>query len=65
MAEDRLPSARPESIDATRSDKVARRLIAISFSPRQKASSRLMLVLCPAMTIERLMTADFIAHLPF
>src|SRR5262249_11232853 len=37
---------------------------AISFSPFQKASSRLTLVLCPAMTIERLTTGDFIDRLP-
>src|SRR5208282_468553 len=65
MAEDRLPCGRPESMDATRSDRVARRLTAISFSPLQNASSRLTLVLWPAMTMERLTTGDFIAHLPF
>src|SRR5271157_4379463 len=65
MADDRLPCGRPESMDATRSDSVACRLTAISFSPRQNASSRLTLVLWPAMTIERLMTGDFIVHLPF
>jgi hypothetical protein len=32
---------------------------------RQNASSRLTLVLWPAMTIDRLMTGDFIARLPF
>ena len=42
-----------------------RRPTAISFRPFQKASSRLTLVLCPAITIERLMTGDFIARLPF
>src|ERR1700733_446222 len=65
MADDRLPCGRPESMVATRSDNVMARLTAISFSPFQKASSRLTLVLCPAMTIERLMTGDFIAHLLF
>src|SRR5580693_3681025 len=65
MADDRLPCRRPESIDATRSDNVVRRPTAISLSPRQKASSRLTLVLCPAITIERLITGDFITRLPF
>src|SRR5580704_5593082 len=50
---------------ATSSDNVMCRPTAISFSPFQKASSRLTLVLCPAITIERLMTGEFIAHLPF
>src|ERR1700728_1649569 len=65
MAEDRLPCWRSESIAATSSDKVIRRLTAISLSPLQNASSRLTLVLCPAMTMERLTTGDFIARLPF
>src|SRR5262249_35067103 len=34
------------------------------FSPCQNASSRLTLVLCPAMTMERLTTGDFISRLP-
>ena len=38
---------------------------AISFRPFQNASSRLTLVLCPAMTIERLTTGDFIGRLLF
>jgi len=42
------------------SDKVKSRLAAISFNPIQNASSKLTLVLCPAMTIERLTTGDFI-----
>src|ERR1700678_1203875 len=45
---------------ATMSDKVKSRLAAISFNPTQNASSKLTLVLCPAMTIERLTTGDFI-----
>src|SRR5271168_3857038 len=49
----------------TRSDNVTWRVTAISFSPRQNASSRLTLVLCPAMTMERLTTGDFIDRLPF
>src|SRR6185503_14241622 len=50
---------------ATRSERVARRLSAISFRPFQNASSRLTLVLWPAMTMERLTTGDFIARLRF
>src|SRR5580658_5413074 len=60
MAEDRLPCRRSWSIAATMSDKVKSRLAAISFNPVQNASSKLTLVLCPAMTIERLTTGDFI-----
>src|SRR5580692_9658860 len=60
MAEDRLPCRRSWSIAATMSDKVKSRLPAISFNPVQNASSKLTLVLCPAMTIERLTTGDFI-----
>src|SRR4029453_3826731 len=65
MADDRLPCCRSESIAATSSDKVISRSLAISLSPFQNASSRLTLVLWPAMTIERLTTGDFIARLPF
>src|SRR5271169_131792 len=65
MADERLPCLRSESMLPTRSDSVTRRLVAISFSPRQNASSRLTLVLCPAITMERLTTGDFMAHLPF
>src|SRR5260370_14907615 len=60
MAEDRLACRRSWSIAATMSDKVKSRFAAISFNPVQNASSRLTLVLCPAMTIERLTTGDFI-----
>src|ERR1700693_1300738 len=59
-ADDRLPWTRAESMVATISDKVRARPAAISFSPYQKASSRLTLVLWPAITIERLTTGDFI-----
>src|SRR6185295_4950388 len=52
-------------MEATRSDKVMLRPAAMSFSPFQKASSRLTLVLCPAITIERLTTGDFIERPPF
>src|SRR5580692_12922820 len=58
MADDRLPWRRSVSIDATRSDRVTPRLTAMSLSPFQKASSRLTLVLWPAITIERLTTGD-------
>jgi hypothetical protein len=37
----------------------------LSLRPLQNASSRLTLVLWPAMTIDRLITGDFIARLPF
>src|SRR5262252_10816581 len=60
MAEERFPCRRPPSIVATRSESVMLRAEAISLRPFQKASSRLTLVLCPAMTIERLTTGDFI-----
>src|SRR5215831_15224359 len=60
MADERLPCRRSWSIAATMSDKVKSRLAAISFNPVQNASSKLTLVLCPAMTIERLTTGDFI-----
>src|SRR5215471_10959208 len=65
MADDRFPCWRSESIAATRSDKVISRSPAISLSPFQNASSRLTLVLWPAITMERLTTGDFITRLPF
>src|ERR1043166_90980 len=65
MAEERFPCRRPPSMLATRSDSVMLRAEAISLSPFQNASSRLTLVLCPAMTIERLTTGDFIDRPPF
>src|SRR5215470_2189798 len=65
MADERLPWRRSESIVETRSDNVMSRPPAISFSPLQNASSRLTLVLWPAMTIERLTTGDFIYPLPY
>ena len=40
---------------------VIRRVVAISLSPRQNASSRLTLVLCPASTTERFTMGDFMA----
>ena len=60
IAEDRLPCWRVWSICVTNFDSVACWLQAISFSSLQKASSRLMLVLCPPMMMERLITGDFI-----
>src|SRR5688572_428205 len=60
MADERLPCWRSVSIVATRSDRVRLRSPAISFSPFQNASSRLTLVLWPAITMERLTTGDFI-----
>src|SRR3954447_15063508 len=63
MADDRLPWRRSVSIVATRSDSVRLRSPAICFRPCQKASSRLTLVLCPAITIDRLTTGDFIRDL--
>src|ERR1051325_5827476 len=65
MAEERFPCRRPPSMLATRSESVMLRVPAISLRPLQNASSRLTLVLCPAMTIERLTTGDFIAFLLF
>src|SRR5438105_330398 len=65
MAEERFPCRRPPSMLATRSDKVMLRAEAISLRPFQNASSRLTLVLCPAMTIEGLTTGDFIDRPPF
>src|ERR1700749_3153307 len=47
----------------TNSDSVCRLVLAISFRPSQNASSRLTLVLCPASTIERFTTVDFMAPL--
>src|SRR5258705_9952785 len=60
MADDRLPCRRSVSMVDTRSDSVMLRSSAISFRPCQKASSRLTLVLWPAITMERLITGDFI-----
>jgi hypothetical protein len=46
-------------------DKVVSRPMAIAFSSFQNASSRLMLVLWPATTTERLITVDFIKSLSY
>src|SRR5438067_1602936 len=64
MAEDRLPCCRALSILPTRSDKVMPRSRAMTLSSFQNASSRLTLVLWPAMAVERLTTDDFIACPP-
>src|SRR5262245_2696370 len=64
MAEDRLPWRRSVSMVATKSDSVSSRSPAICLRPCQKASSRLTLVLCPAMTIDLFTTGDFIPDLP-
>src|SRR6266542_6329070 len=63
-ADERLVCCRSLSIAATSPDKVVRRLLAISFSPDQNASSRLTLVLWPATTMERLTTSDFMKTPP-
>src|SRR5262249_45098642 len=55
---------RCESIEPTRSDKLARRSRAISFRATQKSSSKLTLVLWPPTTIERLITCDFFISAP-
>src|SRR6516165_3109499 len=60
MAEDRLPPRRAPSIAPINSAKLCRRSCAISFNAVQNASSTLTLVLWPAITIERLITGDFI-----
>src|SRR5256885_16106030 len=62
MAEERLPCWRLVSISPTSSDSVMSRSTEISFIPFQNASSRLTLVLCPATTIERLTTGDFMTR---
>src|ERR1700730_15155315 len=60
MADDRFPSCRPESIAASKSDRLTSRDVAISFSDFQDGSSRLTLVLWPATTTDRFTTRDFI-----
>src|SRR5437868_1511520 len=63
MAEERLPCGCSEQIVATIRDSIICRLLAMSLSPFQKASSRLTLVLRPAMTIERLTIVELMAPL--
>ena len=63
--EDRLRYLRALSMWATNSDSVVCLVYAISFRAFQKASSRLTLVLCPSITMLRLVTEDFIGpHSP-
>jgi len=64
MAEERLACRRSASMLATSRDKVSCRALAMSRRPFQKSSSTLILVRRPAITIERLMTEDFMAHFP-
>src|SRR5262249_1157300 len=59
-AEERLPSFRFLSMSATIFDTVAHSACAMSFRTVQNASSRLTLVLCPSITIDRLTIEDFI-----
>ena len=59
MAEERLLQRRSESMSPTMTDRFRSQSFAISLRPLQNASSRLMLVLWPAMTIDRFMTNDF------
>ena len=59
IAEDRFPLLRFLSISATTFDSVACWAFAIFLRSCQNASSRLTLVLCPAIATERLMTEDF------
>ena len=64
IAEDKLPPWRALSISATTFVKLACWPCAISFKPLQNASSKLTLVFCPLITIERLMTGDFMSVSP-
>ena len=59
-AEERLPSFRFLSMSATTFDTVTHSACAMSFRTVQNASSRLTLVLCPSITIDRLTIEDFI-----
>src|ERR1700757_2687708 len=64
MADERLACCRSVLMPPTKSDNVFRLVLAISFKPSQKASSRLTLVLCPARMIERFTTVDFMTPSP-
>jgi hypothetical protein len=64
MADDKLAYFRSASILAISWDKVSSRRAAICRKLFQNASSRLTLVLRPAMTIECLTTEDFTAPSP-
>src|SRR5689334_8713598 len=58
MADDRLTCLRSPSIAPTNAATVTPRSLAISLKLFQNSSSRLILVLWPAMTIERFKTGD-------
>ena len=62
MADDRFPWCRSESIAASNADKVMSWRLAISFSDFQNASSRLTLVLWPAIATDRFTTRDFMTR---
>src|SRR5215471_20131364 len=67
MAEERLrlpPRCRSSSMPATRSDTVRPRSFAIPRTQTQNVSSRLTLVLCPAITMDRLTIEDFMIVTP-
>src|SRR5262245_17481314 len=59
MADDRLSCSLATSMPAINSDKVSPRPIAISLRAFQNASSKLTLVLWPAIIIDRLLIVDF------
>src|SRR5262245_19384798 len=59
IADERLPCVRSASMDETRSDNVSSRCLASSRRAFQNVSSRLILVLCPATTVERFSTVVF------
>src|ERR1700716_1807604 len=61
MADDKLACCRSTSIAPTRSDTVVLPAAAMALSAVQKASSKLTLVLCPAILTGRMTTDDFIA----
>src|SRR3954453_19830925 len=59
MAEERLAFDRSRSMRRTRLETVICSASAIARTSLQNGSSRLTLVLCPPITTERLVTADF------
>src|SRR6476661_3213835 len=61
IAEDRFAAWRDLSISVTVCAIDAPWACAISFSPLQNSSSRLMLVLCPSTATDRLVIDDFMA----
>src|SRR6185437_10184230 len=64
MADERLALRRSRSICRSRLDTVNCWWPAISRTALQKGSSRLTLVLCPPMTTDRLVMADFMQNPP-